>query len=417
MRFVRPGREPTSRRTVAVLNRQELPAFVQGCLRESLSMPALRVNGLQILGDAVDFGRSSTDEKWRQIKYAPDSPDDLEGVLPLRVSCEIDGGRHTVEVLMKARTRQGIGSGLIPATMAEVGLELKKPYADYLTSRESVGGYLREIEIFRLQDRHPALQRYLPRYLGDRVDEPRNEFVLLEELVADGTLMDSADDVSGWTPGLISIAIEGIADIHAIWYGRDEELAGMGWLERRATTDDVLSDTGLWRGLAEFSHECFPGEVSETAYRRRLGIIEDILRWHPRKDAMRHTLVHDDFNPRNCGFRPVEGRSTLVTYDWELALVDIPQRDLVELLVFTLPATVTRPEVDGHVERHRARLETATGTAIDREEWFEGFRCELYLEAINRVPLQWLFHSRFPSGYAVRINRTLERLLSLYADA
>ncbi len=84
--------------------------------------------------------------------------------------------------------------------------------------------------------------------------------------------------------------------------------------------------------------------------------------------------------------------------------------------MFTLPDTVTRPEVDAHVERHRRWLEAATGTGIDPEEWVEGFRCELYLEAINRVPLQWLFHSRFPSGYAVRINRTLEHLLSLYAD-
>ena len=389
---------------------------MQECLRESLSAPTLRVTDLRIVGEAADFGRSSTDEKWRLIKYAPDSPDDLEGVLPLKVSCETDTRHLTVDVLMKARTRRGIGSGLIPATMDEVGLSLEKPYADYLTSRESVGGYLREIELFQLQARHPALRKYLPRYLGDRVDESRNEFVLLEELVADGILMDSADDVSGWTPALISTATEGIADVHAIWYGKDEDLAELTWLEERATTEDVLADESLWRGLAEFVHERFPEEVPETAHRRRLTIIETIPRWHPRKDAMRHTLVHDDFNPRNCGFRPVEGRPTLVAYDWELALIDVPQRDLVELLVFTLPDTVTRPEVDAHVERHRRWLEAATGTGIDPEEWVEGFRCELYLEAINRVPLQWLFHSRFPSGYAVRINRTLEYLLSLYAD-
>ncbi len=238
---------------------------MQECLRESLSAPTLRVTDLRIVGEAADFGRSSTDEKWRLIKYAPDSPDDLEGVLPLKVSCETDTRHLTVDVLMKARTRRGIGSGLIPATMDEVGLSLEKPYADYLTSRESVGGYLREIELFRLQARHPALRKYLPRYLGDRVDESRNEFVLLEELVADGILMDSADDVSGWTPALISTATEGIADVHAIWYGKDEDLAELTWLEERATTEDVLADESLWRGLAEVVHERFPTGVSPSS--------------------------------------------------------------------------------------------------------------------------------------------------------
>jgi hypothetical protein len=41
---------------------------------------------------------------------------------------------------------------------------------------------------------------------------------------------------------------------------------------------------------------------------------------------------------------------------------------------------------------------------------------ELYLEAINRVPLQWVFHTRYPSRYTPRINRVLEHLLDLYAD-
>jgi hydroxymethylglutaryl-CoA reductase (NADPH) len=400
------------------MNSRELPGFVQECLRESLAEPGLRVLGVEGVGEAADFGRASTDQKWRMIKYAPDRPDDLEGVLPLHVAYAThEGGeRRTVGVLMKARTRLGIGAGLIPQTMNEVGLVLEKPYPEYRTSRESVGGYLREIELYRLQNRHPALRKYLPRYLGDRVDEARNEFVLLEELVTDATLMDSADDVSGWTPTLVDTAIEGIADIHAIYYGRDEALAELGWLERRATTEDVLADESLWRGLADFARRRFPKEVSEDAHRRHLAIIDSIAEWHPRKDAMRHALVHDDFNPRNCGFRPLAGRPTLVVYDWEMALVDVPQRDLVELLVFTLSDAATRPEVDAHVERHRARLEKAAGTSIDRDEWFEGFRCELYLEAINRVPLQWLFHSRFPSGYAVRIGRTLGCLLSLYAD-
>ena len=109
---------------------------------------------------------------------------------------------------------------------------------------------------------------------------------------------------------------------------------------------------------------------------------------------------------RRCSFHLAAGSRSPQT----------PQRDLVEMLVFTLSDTVSRSQVDEHVERHRTRLESAAATAIKNDDWTEGFRCEVFLEAINRVPLQWVFHSRFPSGYAVRISRTLEHLLSLYAD-
>lgn len=399
------------------MNRLEAPAIIQDCLRKGLNNPSLRVIKISGLGTASDFGRTETDQKWRRIKYAPDRLDDLEGILPLEITYDLGSGvEQKLNVMMKARTRTGIGTGLIPKTMAEIGLELDRPFPEYLTSRETVGGYMREIEIFRMQSRYPSLQKYLPRYLGDHVDESRNEFILLEELITDGALMDSADDVSGWTPELINSAIEAIADIHAIFYGKDDQLSAMNWLERRVTTEDMLEDESLWRGLAEFTRKRFPDHITEKAYRRHLRIIDTISEWHLLKDAMRHTLVHDDFNPRNSGFRSLGSDLVPVIYDWELALIDIPQRDLVEMLVFTLSDTVSRSQVDEHVERHRTRLESAAATTIKKDDWMEGFRCELFLEAINRVPLQWVFHSRFPSGYAVRISCTLEHLLSLYAD-
>jgi hydroxymethylglutaryl-CoA reductase (NADPH) len=103
-------------------------------------------------------------------------------------------------------------------------------------------------------------------------------------------------------------------------------------------------------------------------------------------------------------------------YDWELTLVDVPQRDLVEFLTFTLSDNVTREQVDAHIERHRRSVEVAAARTVPTDVWWEGWRCELYLEAINRVPLQWVFHTRYPSRYTPRINRVLEHLLDLYAD-
>ena len=51
---------------------------------------------------------------------------------------------------------------------------------------------------------------------------------------------------------------------------------------------------------------------------------------------------------------------------------------------------------------------------IGCDHWVEGFRCELKVEAINRIGLQLVFAAQFPLAYIARINGTIERLLDLY---
>jgi hypothetical protein len=399
------------------VNQQELMVFLQALLREQLGRPALQVVSVRGLGSAADFGRASTDQKWRLLKYAPDRSDDVEGVLPLEISFRVDGpASHQLRVLLKARTRLTVGEGLLPDTMQAIGLTLPQPYPNFRSARESAGHPEREIQLYRLQPTVPVLERYLPRYLGDHINPARNEYLLIEQLVEDAILLDSADDVTGWTPARIDTALAGIGAIHGTWYAQDRWLTTQRWLPRRLSTDDIVADTPLWESLAEFVRARFPDMVSQQAHTRRLMIIQRIADWLRVKDEMPHTLVHDDFNPRNCGLRPLAGEPALVVYDWELTLADIPQRDLVEFLTFTLSDNVTREQVDAHIERHRRSVEAAAARTVPTDVWWEGWCCELYLEAINRVPLQWVFHTRYPSRYTRRINRVLEHLLDLYAD-
>ena len=81
------------------------------------------------------------------------------------------------------------------------------------------------------------------------------------------------------------------------------------------------------------------------------------------------------------------------------------------MLTFVLPAAAGRADVDRNVEAHRAALAAAgVSLGIDRDAWVEGFRCELKVEAINRVGLQLLFAAQFPLAYLARINANIERL-------
>src|SRR5437660_1293906 len=101
--------------------------------------------------------------------------------------------------------------------------------------------------------------------------------------------------------------------------------------------------------------------------------------------------------------------------DWELAECNTAHRDIVEMLTFVLPTATDRAQIDNHIETHRAALVAAGASrGVERDIWIEGFRCELKVEAINRVGLQLLFAAKFPLAYLDRINATIAHLLDLY---
>jgi hypothetical protein len=101
--------------------------------------------------------------------------------------------------------------------------------------------------------------------------------------------------------------------------------------------------------------------------------------------------------------------------DWELVECNTAHRDLVEMLTFVAPSAATRADIDWLVERHRTMLaEMGVKAGPDRDTWMEAFRCELKVEAINRIGMQCIFEAAFPLAYFERINANIERLLDLY---
>ena len=145
-------------------------------------------------------------------------------------------------------------------------------------------------------------------------------------------------------------------------------------------------------------------------------IVETIRDWWPALEALPRTLIHNDFNPRNICLRrgPAssddEGRLRLCAYDWELATVGAPQRDLAELLCFVLPVDVADEHIEHWIERHRRLLERESGIAIDRADWTEGFRAANFDLMLSRLPMYALIHRIRRQPFLPRVVRTWRRL-------
>ncbi len=376
---------------------------LESALRDSLEAPLLRLLALEGERPAID----ETREPWIGIKYGPASPDEWFGVVPAVAHFERAPGRPTegLKLIVKVNPRDGLARTLIPWIIDQRGIKLDRPFENYRASAAFDQTGAREYQVYALAPALSPLGCVLPRCYGRAIDSATGEHALFLELV-EAKRLDATGAQADWPAEAIDAALRALAGWQSVLWNADR--ARFPWAGPRALTADITADAPLWRALVDDGRARHPDIVTEAAWRRRHALIDNLPGWHPVKDGLPVTLAHNDFNQRNVGFRP-----DVVVLDWELCQLNSAHRDLVELLTFVLPPHADRAEIDGHIEAHRTAL-IAAGVSIDSDTWFEGFRCELKVEAINRVGFQLLFAAAFPLAYLARINGNIERLLDLY---
>lgn len=388
------------------MRRQVIAEQMETALRASLRSPGLRLLGLDGQRPSADGKR----EPWIDIKYGPASADDWFGVVPASARFERSAGAgcEILNLIVKVNPRLGLARHLIPWIIENKGIKLDRPYWDYRAAAETDQTGDREFRVYELAaSRSAALSRVLPRYYGAASDPATGERALFIEQIADAARLDATGAAADWPIEAIGAAFRAAAAWQAEFWGDEASLA---WAGPRMTTDDMIANEALWRGLLVDAHARFPAVITADIARRRHQLIDTIGVWHPLKDRLPDTLAHNDFNQRNVGFRP-----DILVLDWELAERNTAHRDLVEMLTFVLPSSATRADVDRLVEHHRTTLaEAGIDTGLDRDTWMEAFRSELKAEAINRIGMQCIFEAAFQLAYFERINANIERLLDFY---
>ncbi len=224
----------------------------------------------------------------------------------------------------------------------------------------------------------------------------------MERLGPEVLLKDSGDQPELWEPEYVEAAIRGIGAVHRAWLGRSE--ASLGRVQSAARMTAMRE---LWEALADHSAVEHPAWIGAPEHRRLNELIATLPAWWEELESMPWTLVHGDFNPRNIALR--SGSLQLVAYDWELATLHVPQRDLVELLTYVLPASFDSSLVTHYVELHRQIV----APGIDPVAWRRGYQLALWDFAINRVQLYLMAHTHRELPFLAHVVPTLFRLIAL----
>jgi thioester reductase-like protein len=323
------------------------------------------------------------------------------GLFAARVTLE-DGGELNVRLKAKAADTDVIAVGEALAGLLDPAVG--EAYATWSDRLGFTASHVREIEIYRQVD--PRFVRHAPALLGSRIDEASSTWLLALEELSGTTLMNSGDTSGAWRRGDIETALAGLASLHAIWHGREAELRRMPWIGYVQSAGGMANMSDLWTALAAQAAPAFSSWAHPDIASVQRRVIAGIPGWWPALEAAPRTLIHHDFNPRNICLR----NGALCAYDWELATIGAPQRDLAEFLCFVLEPGCSAGDVQGWIDYYRLALERATGTCLDAQAWQFGFRGALYDLFINRLATYALVHRIRRQSFLPRVVRTWWRL-------
>ena len=276
------------------------------------------------------------------------------------------------------------------------------------------GAHLRELALYTEPDER--LRRHAPVCYGTWQDDTRQEWGLVLERIDDAVLIDATEDPAVWSRARVDAALDGLAEIHAVWLGREADLGSRPWIGHVATSGSMVEMTPLWRALADHATRDLTEWADASLLRTQRALVESLGTWWPALEAAPRTLIHNDFSPRNVAIRGDGGSLRLCAYDWELATLGAPQCDLAHFLCFVLDRDVSGDEAARYVERHRAALETAAGVPLDVDQWRVGFGAALADLLVNRLMFYVMINRVQPLRFLPRIVRTWQRLHDVFGN-
>ena len=325
-----------------------------------------------------------------------------------------DGARALdVVVKVKPADRELIAAAEAVADICDAGLgRAVERFRDRIGLR---GAHLRELALYDEPDER--LRRHTPVCYGTWRDDARQEWGLVLEQLDGEVLIDATDNPAVWTPARVGAAVDGLAEVHAVWLGREADLARRPWIGHVATSGSMVEMTPLWRALADHAERRLTEWAGPSLVWTHRALVESVGTWWPLLEAAPRTLIHNDFSPRNVAIRGAGASARLCAYDWELATIGAPQCDLAHFLCFVLDPDAPRDAAARYVERHRAALAGAAGARLDRRRWEAGFGAALADLLVNRLMFYVMIDRVRPLRFLPRIVRTWQRLHHLFGAA
>lgn len=245
----------------------------------------------------------------------------------------------------------------------------------------------------------------LPKFLGSFEDPQTETFIIIQELIKGDYLISPVNQPEIWNRKNKDLVFKKISTLHKKYLELSraavEELVPDLYLPTDESRKLLLP---LWIQLKNICFSLLPHQILQPldeAWERSLQRYphhDGFLKDHP------HTLIHNDFNPRNIAIKP---QSDALFFDWEFLSWGLPQRDLVEFLLFALN---TEDFETQFAQDSQIYFQLFSGQMKDSELWNEGLRLALEDFLVTRLPFYVIIAQFSKSEYLERVIANLVKL-------
>lgn len=210
---------------------------------------------------------------------------------------------------------------------SNLNIELADTLLKHKESLEYGQTHLVEIEMYEALS---AIDfRFMPTYYGAKIDLEREIYLFFIERLNSNEMMlfNTENTPELWTEALMKKTIDTIHIVHS-HYDHEEAYEAL----TSVSEFNPIEAIELYRTFIENNRRDYDYLEMSTCFDLMNEILNDweVNGIHP---VGKKTVIHNDFNPRNIGIR---ANGDPCIYDWELATINIPQRDIFEFLAFTL---------------------------------------------------------------------------------
>jgi hydroxymethylglutaryl-CoA reductase (NADPH) len=201
----------------------------------------------------------------------------------------------------------------------------------------------------------------IPINYGKYINEEREIYLLFQEHLKNGEmdLMDSENSPLLWTSSKIEKVIKSISEIHTLFSYKEVQ-------------DDFpeISLFHPWKSMPLYKKmiSIVNQENNQNKFLDFFKYLDELEQLYIGLE-LPVTIIHNDFNPRNVALRK---NGLVCIYDWELAVKNIPHRDIIEFLCFALPLDFEEEKFIYYLRFHY-KIMNVTYPEISWDKWKQGY--------------------------------------------
>jgi hydroxymethylglutaryl-CoA reductase (NADPH) len=245
------------------------------------------------------------------------------------------------------------------------------------------------------------------------IDESRETYVFLMEYLDPGNIahINSQKNPELWTRNQIKSTIEEITKIHLFFQD-----------ENNRNSVPEITEFRPWEAknmyqkfISIMLNEAIGTEKYESI--KQLAPFPEQLENDRNSLTIANTVIHNDFNSRNIAIRkPSTNNETAIPciYDWELAVLDIPHRDIVEFLSFVLVENFDPEELFLYLDYHYNLYKNHS--ECTKFEWWQGYVYAIKEFLVTRVSFYEVAGIHAKYTFSERILKCGFRILDLVEE-